>query len=121
VRALARRALDSNYEVRISARIMLTDCDLIPEADFAAQVDQSVHTLRIWRSRGFGPPFLKIGKKVFYGKGARRWVLAQERDPAKKRKVDEDAGAMAEVSRHPHAKQKAVVIEPPRAKRRRAV
>jgi hypothetical protein len=59
---------------------MLT-CDLIPEADFAAQIDQSVHTLRTWRSRGYGPPFVKIGKKIFYREGAWLWVLAQERDP----------------------------------------
>ena len=65
---------------------MLTECDLIPEADFAAQIDQSVHTLRTWRSRGRGPPFVKIGKKIFYGRGAQRWVLAQERDPAELRK-----------------------------------
>jgi hypothetical protein len=74
---------------------MRAEYDLIAEADFAAQLDQSVHTLRTWRSRGLGPPFVKIGKKVFYGRGARLWVLAQERDPAELRK--------------------------PRAKRRRAV
>ena len=60
---------------------MFTVCDLVPEADFAEQINQSVHTLRTWRSRGFGPPFVKIGKKIFYGKGAQLWVLAQERDP----------------------------------------
>jgi hypothetical protein len=60
---------------------MFTVCDLVPEADFAEQIYQSVHTLRTWRSRGFGPPFVKIGKKIFYGKGAQLWVLAQERDP----------------------------------------
>jgi hypothetical protein len=92
--------LTTTQGMRISARMikgceMLTECDLIPEADFAAQIDQSVHTLRTWRSRGLGPPFVKIGKKVFYSKGARLWVLAQERNPAEVRK--------------------------PRAKRRRAV
>jgi hypothetical protein len=60
---------------------MFTVCDLVPEADFAEQINQSVHTLRTWRSRGFGPPFVKIGKKIFYGKGAQLWVLAQERHP----------------------------------------
>jgi hypothetical protein len=98
---------------------MLTECDLIREADFAAQIDQSVHTLRTWRSRGHGPPFVKIGKKVFYGRGAREWVLAQERDPAEQRKVDEAAPAKA--SPHRHAVQKEVVIEPTGAKRRGAV
>jgi hypothetical protein len=100
---------------------MLTECDLVPEADFAAQIDQSVHTLRTWRSRGLGPPFVKIGKKVFYGKGARLWVLAQERDPAEQRKVDEAAPATAKGGPHRHAVQKAVVIEPPGAKCRGAV
>jgi hypothetical protein len=98
---------------------MLTECDLIPEADFAAQIDQSVHTLRTWRSRGLGPPFVKIGKKVFYGNGARLWILAQERDPAELRKVDEPARMMAKAGPLQHAAQKAAVIEPPRAKRRR--
>jgi hypothetical protein len=60
---------------------MSTLCDLVPEADFAERIGQSVHTLRTWRSRGLGPPFVKIGKKIFYGEGARLWVLAQERDP----------------------------------------
>jgi hypothetical protein len=60
---------------------MFTTRDLIPEAKFAEQIDQSISTLRTWRSRGIGPPFVKIGKKIFYAEGAQRWVQAQERDP----------------------------------------
>jgi hypothetical protein len=74
----------ADSQARFKRHDMLT-CDLIPEADFAAQIDQSVHTLRTWRSRGHGPPFVKIGKKIFYAEGARLWVLAQERDPGAER------------------------------------
>ena len=56
--------------------------NLTSEEEFAEQIGQSVATLRTWRARRIGPPFVKIGKKVFYSQGARDWVLAQERDPA---------------------------------------
>jgi predicted DNA-binding transcriptional regulator AlpA len=39
---------------------------LIDEGAVARQLDCEVKTLQAWRSRGFGPPYRKIGRLVRY-------------------------------------------------------
>ena len=38
----------------------------IREADLAAELAMSVSGLRSWRRKGYGPPAIKIGRKVAY-------------------------------------------------------
>lgn len=40
--------------------------DLLSETDAAAMLRQKPRTLTIWRSRGKGPNYIKLGRSVFY-------------------------------------------------------
>lgn len=44
--------------------------DLIDEATVAALLDMTVPSLRNSRARGAGPPFVKLGIRVFYRRKA---------------------------------------------------
>jgi hypothetical protein len=37
-----------------------------PEPETAAELNQSVHTLRKWRQLRIGPPWVKVGRDVYY-------------------------------------------------------
>jgi hypothetical protein len=39
---------------------------LLTEEEFAAMVRITMQTLAIWRVKGYGPPFVKFGRKPFY-------------------------------------------------------
>jgi hypothetical protein len=57
----------------------MTIQDLIPEADFAAMRGVSVRTVQRERALRVGPPFIRLGRKVFYRPAAiDEWLLAQE-------------------------------------------
>lgn len=53
--------------------------DLIEEKEYAAQRGVSVRTVQRERALRIGPPFIKLGRKVFYrSESIREWLLAQE-------------------------------------------
>jgi predicted DNA-binding transcriptional regulator AlpA len=53
--------------------------DLIPEADYAALRGVSVRTVQRERALRMGPPFIKLGRSVYYRPAAiEAWLLAQE-------------------------------------------
>jgi len=53
--------------------------DLIPEADYAAQRGVSVRTVQRERAQRIGPPFIKLGRNIYYRPAAiQEWLLAQE-------------------------------------------
>lgn len=53
--------------------------DLITEPDLAAQRGVSVRTLQRERALRIGPPFIKLGRKIFYRPEAvADWLLACE-------------------------------------------
>ena len=55
--------------------------DLIPEAQYAAARGVSLRTAQRERAQRIGPPFIKLGRKIFYRKAAiEAWLLAQEQD-----------------------------------------
>lgn len=57
----------------------MTIQDLIPEADYAAARGVSVRTVQRERAQRIGPPFIKIGRKIYYRPAAiEEWLLAQE-------------------------------------------
>jgi len=38
----------------------------LDEDEQAAELGVTTRTLRSWRQRGYGPPFIKVGRAVFY-------------------------------------------------------
>jgi hypothetical protein len=52
--------------------------NLIPEAEMARERDVSIPTLRRERKNGGGPPFRKIGRKVFYPRDRFEQWLSQD-------------------------------------------
>ena len=70
--------------------------DLIPEPEEAELFDICLRTLRAWRSRGYGPAWLKIGRTIYYTPKANREFIegaAQESCPPPRRR-----GRRAEVA-----------------------
>ena len=56
---------------------MLTD--LIPESEYAAQRGICIRSAQRERALRIGPPFVKLGRRVFYRPEAiAEWILAQE-------------------------------------------
>jgi hypothetical protein len=56
----------------------------LPEDQIAAKRRVSKRTLRSERQRGDGPPFVKLGKQVFYPlDGFRGWLKSIERQPVR--------------------------------------
>ena len=54
--------------------------DLIPEAQYAAEVRQvSLRTVQRERAQRIGPPFIKLGRKIFYRRAAiEQWLISKE-------------------------------------------
>jgi hypothetical protein len=58
--------------------------DYLTEDEQAAALGLTVRTLRSWRQRGEGPPFVKVGKRVFYPiAGNAAWLKANEQAPVR--------------------------------------
>lgn len=54
--------------------------DLISESNYAAARGVVVRTIQRERAQRIGPPFIKLGRAVFYRPAAiEAWLLAQER------------------------------------------
>ena len=57
----------------------MTIQDLIAETEYAAQRGVSLRTVQRERAQRMGPPYIKLGRKIFYRKEAiEAWLLAQE-------------------------------------------
>jgi hypothetical protein len=60
----------------------------IDEEEMAKQRDVSVRTLQLERQRGDGPPWVKVGRDVYYPiDGFRDWLKSIERRPVRSSKV----------------------------------
>jgi hypothetical protein len=58
----------------------------LSEHEAAPELNLKVRTLRLWRQQGVGPSWVKIGKLVFYSRGALlSWIKSQERTPVRSR------------------------------------
>ena len=67
---------------RVSQLAEKLDC--FTEEDFALLNDAKVQTLKSWRSRGEGPPFVKIGNRVLYPvRSAAVWIHGRAKAPAR--------------------------------------
>lgn len=57
----------------------MTIQDLIPETEFAKQRGVSVRTVQRERAQRIGPPFIRLGRKIYYRPAAiEGWLLDQE-------------------------------------------
>lgn len=57
----------------------MTIQDLITEHDYAAQRGVSLRTVQRERAQRIGPPFIKLGRQIFYRPAAiEAWLIAQE-------------------------------------------
>ena len=53
--------------------------DLTEESEFARRRGVSLRTVQRERAKRNGPPFIRVGKKIYYREDAiRKWLLAQE-------------------------------------------
>ncbi|MBC7164844.1 MAG: transcriptional regulator [Roseovarius sp.] len=53
--------------------------DLIPESEYAAARGVSLRTVQRERAQRVGPPFIKLGRNIYYRPAAiEQWLLAQE-------------------------------------------
>lgn len=58
---------EANEQVRYARIIELRDrMDLMTPVELAAVLDTNVGTLKQWRYRGVGPPYVKSEHRVFY-------------------------------------------------------
>lgn len=67
----------------------MTIQDLIPEADYAAARGVSLRTIQRERAQRIGPPFIKLGRDVYYRPAAiEQWLIDQEQaQPRAKRRA----------------------------------
>lgn len=57
----------------------MTVNELIPESEFAAQRGVSVRTVQRERAQRIGPPYIQMGRKIYYRPAAiEGWLLAKE-------------------------------------------
>jgi hypothetical protein len=59
----------------------------LSELEVATTLDRTTRTLRIWRARGLGPAFARIGNNVVYREQAiSDWLLSNEVQPVRGKK-----------------------------------
>lgn len=57
----------------------MTISDLIAEHEYAAQRGVSLRTVQRERAQRVGPPYIRLGRKIFYRPAAiETWLIAQE-------------------------------------------
>jgi hypothetical protein len=63
-------------------RKMIDPEDLVPDEVIARELHQTKQTLASWRCNGKGPPFFKVGRKIFYRRSdVRIWLATKLREP----------------------------------------
>lgn len=77
---------DQSTTISEDAREGLLD-DWMPRRELAGIIGVSADTLKRWETRRIGPPCIRLGRKVFYRRGAvREWLLEQESRKAASRR-----------------------------------
>lgn len=61
--------------------------DLLSEEDAARELGLHPGSLARWRRRREGPPFITVGRRIFYRREALRdWLLSREIQPQRSRR-----------------------------------
>lgn len=56
----------------------------LSESELAAEIKRSIVLLRLWRRKGTGPAFVRVGRTPYYKiETVRSWIDAQERKQPK--------------------------------------
>lgn len=62
--------------------------DYLPEDNFARQMQVTTRTTRNWRQQRIGPPWVQIGRAIYYSKpGILNWLKSAEVQPVRHRKA----------------------------------
>lgn len=70
--------MDDNTDPPEDQQEKLLD-DWMSRAGLAGELGISIDTLGRWETRRIGPPCIRLGRRVYYRKGAvRDWLRAQE-------------------------------------------
>jgi hypothetical protein len=65
---------------------------MTPE-ELAAELDMAVITLATWRMWQEGPPYIKVGRKVFYSRTTvKEWIASQVHKPLQARDAAGNGG-----------------------------
>jgi hypothetical protein len=71
-----------------AAEPIADDLELIPDAEAANILGQKPETLAVWRCKGTGPVYYKVGRRIFYTRpDINAYVVSRRRVPAKKATV----------------------------------
>lgn len=66
---------------------MMTIDGYLSEEQVAKSLDRTTRTLRLWRAKGQGPAFTRVGTNVVYRDQAiRDWLLRNEVQPVRSRR-----------------------------------
>jgi hypothetical protein len=58
--------------------------DYVPEEEYCKELDVSDRKARQDRQRGIGPPFVRIGRKIYYSRnGILEWLKSLEHRPVR--------------------------------------
>ena len=56
----------------------------LTEQQFCEAIGKTPRTARLWRKRRYGPPYVRIGREIFYPiDDAQRWLRAQVQLPVR--------------------------------------
>jgi hypothetical protein len=62
--------------------------EYMPEVEFAEKLGKTTRTLREWRKKRMGPPFVKIGRQILYRREAfLAYLKSHEIQPVRSRRV----------------------------------
>jgi Helix-turn-helix domain len=69
--------------LRMQPMMSISPDELVSPAQAAVHLHIKPETLTAWRHRGIGPPYLKVGRQVFYRRAdLSEWLGAQRRQPS---------------------------------------
>ena len=80
--AMAARTATGTPAARVipAGPVAVRSAGLLTPMQVSGITGQAVATLTTWRCRGIGPPFVKIGRKVFYkANSLQQWIDSRER------------------------------------------
>lgn len=56
----------------------------LSETEFCAAINKTPRTARLWRKRRYGPPYVRIGREIYYPvDDAQRWLRSQMQLPVR--------------------------------------
>ncbi|MES1953530.1 helix-turn-helix transcriptional regulator [Salinisphaera hydrothermalis] len=61
--------------------------DKLTESELAEELGRGIRTIRLWRSRRTGPPFIRLGRQILYRRQAvQDWLASLEQEQPRARR-----------------------------------